>query len=161
MVEFAITAPILFMLVFASIEFSRANMLLHTAAISATEGARRGIISGATKKDIQEAAMAELEPLGIKNARVIVKPGNISKDTEMITVGVCVPLSAKNFYMTPKWFLGKDVIKVVSVTREAKSGKDSKSKADKATKSVADELAGGLGDTLQDVVAGVGNAVGS
>ncbi|TWT30305.1 TadE-like protein [Posidoniimonas corsicana] len=151
-VEFALTAPILLMLVFAGIEFSRANMLLHTAAISATEGARKGIVSGATAKDVKEAAFAELQPLGIRSARVIVKPDEINPETDMITVGVCVPLTTDNFYMTPKFFLGEDVIKVVSITREAKSGKDAKAKAAAATKSVAADLAGGLGDAIGDVL---------
>lgn len=156
-VETALTVPILIMLVFASIEFSRANMLLHTAAISATEGARRGIVSGAKAKDVKEAALAELETLGIKKAKIIVRPGNIQKSTEMITVGVCVPLTTSNLFMTPRFFLGKEMIKVVSMTREAKSGKDAKEKAAAENAAVAAELAAGLGDALDDLLGDEGD----
>lgn len=147
-VEFAITAPILFMLVFAAVEFSRANMLLHSAAIAATEGARTGIVAGVSAQDCRDATFNELGPLGINDARVVVAPDVITDSTEMITVGVCVPLNAANFYLTPRFFLGDSVIKVVSITREAKSGADAQAKAEKNNKEAAEKLAAGEGTSI-------------
>ena len=43
-VEFAITVPFLFLILFGSIEFSRANMLRQTVSQAAYEAARRGDI---------------------------------------------------------------------------------------------------------------------
>ncbi len=148
-VEFAITAPLLFMLVFAAIEFSRANMLLHTSAIAATNGARKGIIAGATAEDCRQAAFDELIPLGINEATVLVMPDVITDTTEMITVGVHVPINAANLYCTPRFFLGDSLIKVVSITREAKSGADAQAKADKNSKEAAKRLAAGEGASMK------------
>lgn len=148
-VEFALTAPILFLLLFAGIEFSRANMLLHTAAIAATEGARRGIISGASAEDCRAAAAAELSAVGISNASIAIKPKVISDETEMISVGVAIPIDATNGYVTPKWFIGSDVIRVVSITREAKSTENSVAQAEAADRDVIDDLQNGGGEKIK------------
>ncbi|MBX3440075.1 MAG: pilus assembly protein, partial [Planctomycetaceae bacterium] len=47
-VELAIVLPVLFLFVFSAIEFSRLNMLRHLASVAAYEGARQGIVLGAT-----------------------------------------------------------------------------------------------------------------
>ena len=47
-VEFAICAPILFLFFFASLEFSRVNMIRQSVENAVYEGARRGIVPGAT-----------------------------------------------------------------------------------------------------------------
>lgn len=147
-VEFAITAPILFLLVFAAIEFSRANMLVHTANIAATSGARAGIISGATAEDCQQAVYDELQPLGVNEAYVTVKPEVITPSTDMITIGVLVPINTKNCYLTPRFFLGDSVVKVVSITREAHSAEDVVGTADAANQEVAVGLVNGDGTLL-------------
>ena len=149
-VEFAMTAPLLFLLLFAGIEFSRANMLLHTAAIAATEGARRGIISGATADECHQAAAAELTAVGVSNANIVVEPEVITDETQMISVGVIIPMDTSNGYVTPKFFLGKDAIKVVSITREAKNSKDSIAQANAAEQDIIDDLKGGGGAKSKD-----------
>ncbi len=50
MVEFAIVAPLLFFLFFASMEFCRVAMIRHTADNAVYEGCRVGIIPGATQQ---------------------------------------------------------------------------------------------------------------
>ncbi|TWT85611.1 TadE-like protein [Posidoniimonas polymericola] len=147
-VEFALTAPVLFALVFAAVEFGRANMLLHTTAIAATEGARRGIIAGVTAEECHQAAINELQMLGIKDALIMVHPEVITDQTEMITVGVRVPINTANSYLTPRFFLDDSVIKVVSITREAKSGAEAAALADNFNQLVADALNEGLGKKL-------------
>lgn len=139
-VEFAITAPILFMIFFAGIEFSRANMLLHTATIAATEGARRGIVSGATVEDCRAAALAEMQAIGASSVEIDVKPAVITDDTQMITVGVMAPVDLQNGYFTPRFFLGEKVIRVVSITREAKETEGSEDAARAANTEVAGRL---------------------
>jgi Flp pilus assembly protein TadG len=142
-VEFALTAPILFLLVFGAIEFSRANMLVHTASIAATEAARRSIIPGATAADCQRAAQAELGALGISESTVEIDPPEINDDTTQVTVNLSVPLTMRNGYVLPRIFLGKQVAKSVTLQREGKwedaasekvkkdGVKESKSKDDK------------------------------
>ena len=48
MVEFVIVAPLLFLFFFAAFEFCRVAMIRHTADNAVYEGARIGIIPGAT-----------------------------------------------------------------------------------------------------------------
>ncbi len=119
-VEFALTAPILILIVFASIEFSRANMLLHSTTVAASEGARRGIISGTTAADITTLVKAELSAIGIAHSAVIVDPAMVTDNTELVTVGVSVPVDHRNGYVVPQFFLGKRVAKVVAMPRETK-----------------------------------------
>lgn len=147
-VEFALTAPVLVVIVFAAIEFSRANMLLHTAAIAATEGARRGITAGVTAEDCHQAAIDELTTLGINDALTMVHPEVITDETEMITVGVRVPINAANSYLVPQFFQEDSFVKVVSITREAKSGAEAAALAEKFNQLVESALYEGNGKKL-------------
>lgn len=117
-VEFALTAPLLFLFVFASIEFSRANMLAHTTKIAATEGARRGIVPGSTVADCKVAAQRELDILGFKGGSITVTPKTITSTTPEVTVTVTVPVDVRNGYVIPKFFLGKSITRSVRLQRE-------------------------------------------
>ena len=92
-VEFALTAPILFALVLGAVEFSRANMLVHTASIAATEAARRSIIPGATASEVRLKALDELEMVGIVDATVSLDPPEIVDDTTQVHVDLTVPVT--------------------------------------------------------------------
>ena len=56
-VEFAIVAPVFFLILFAMFEFSRVNVLRHTADNAAYEASRVAIIPGATAADGTLAGM--------------------------------------------------------------------------------------------------------
>jgi hypothetical protein len=120
-VEFALTAPILFALVLGAIEFSRANMLVHTTSIAATEAARRSIIPGATAADVRLKALSELEAVGIVDATVTLDPPEILEGTSQVRVGLTVPVSLRNGYGLSRIFLGRHVCKSVTLQREGKS----------------------------------------
>lgn len=120
-VEFAMTAPILFAFVFASFELSRANMLVHTASIAATEGARRSIIAGATASECEAVTRAELNALGIRSADIFVNPPTIDENTSQVSIRVDVPLDGNDAYLLPRFVLGKTVSKTVTLQREGKS----------------------------------------
>jgi len=109
LVEFALTAPILFLVVFAAIEFSRVNTIRHSVANAAYEGARRGIVPGATATDARDAALAILNAVCVRNVEVTVEPSVITAGTSEITMTIDVPLD-QNGWITPKFFKG-DVLK--------------------------------------------------
>lgn len=115
------TAPLLFMLVLGAIEFSRANMLVHTASIAATEAARRSIVPGATVEDVRLRALDELDNVGIIDARVDVNPAEIVEDTTQVSVNLTIPVSMRNGYSLARLFLGKNVVKGVTLQREGKA----------------------------------------
>lgn len=117
-VEFAMTAPLLFLLLLGAFEFSRVYVLYHTCEIAAAEGARRGIVPGATAADCQTAAADELGLVGVKDYTVTVSPSTILTDTETISVTTNVPITLANGYMLPRFFVGKTLSKTITLPRE-------------------------------------------
>jgi Flp pilus assembly protein TadG len=117
-VEFALTAPILFALILGAIELSRANMLVHTASIAATEAARRGIVPGATSSEVRLRALDELRAVGVVDATVTVEPATIDDDTTQVCVSLKIPVTLRNGYGLSRLFLGKQVFKSVTIQRE-------------------------------------------
>ncbi|MEO0529040.1 MAG: TadE/TadG family type IV pilus assembly protein [Planctomycetota bacterium] len=145
-VEFAMTAPLLFLFCLAGIEFSRANMLRHTAAIAASAGARQGIIAGATAQDCYNAAQQELTAVGIREASIEVRPLVITDDTKMVAVGVSIPVTVRNAYLVPRFFVGGAMVRSAAITREAKSGFQSAAAAEALITSTETELESGGGE---------------
>ncbi|MCM2369012.1 TadE/TadG family type IV pilus assembly protein [Aporhodopirellula aestuarii] len=118
MVEFACTFPILLLFTFAGIEFSRVNMIRNTAINAAYEGARMGIVPGATSSECEQAAEQLLKLIDVKGATAVATPKKIEPKTESITVTVTVPITSENAFIAPKYFFGKSVTSTVTLPRE-------------------------------------------
>ena len=116
-VEFAMTAPVLFLFVFAAVEFSRANMIRNSAANAAYEGARRGIVPGATTADVMATAHAVADSVLTNGEQVTVSPATINPDTQQVTVTVRVPLD-ENGWVMPVFFAGKTVVGTCTLRRD-------------------------------------------
>ena len=80
-VEFALTAPILFLFFFAALEFGRYNMIQQTANNAAFEAARQCILPGASASDGQTAGLGVLSKVGITGGTVTISPTTITKTT--------------------------------------------------------------------------------
>ncbi len=110
-VEVAICLPILLMILFACYEMAHANMLLHATESSAYEGARVGIIPGATSEKIETAVGGVLRSVGINHFKIKVQPDKIKADTESVKVEVTVPFRANtsipSFFVKDPKFLGQ------------------------------------------------------
>src|SRR5947209_7688290 len=65
MIEFALVAPILFMIVFAIFELGRALMVTELLTAGARVGCRAGIIAGKSSADVKTATDAYLTSVGI------------------------------------------------------------------------------------------------
>lgn len=93
-VEFALVAPIVFILLFGALEFSRMNMIRHTADVAAYEAARRGIVPGAKQADVIERAKSVLAAVGVQldSEDVQVSPNTINRLTPQVTVTIDVDL---------------------------------------------------------------------
>lgn len=116
-VEFAIVAPLLFLLFFAAMEFCRVAMIRHTADNAVYEGCRVGIIPGATVKEIRTETMLILNTLGVTNVNLIIDPPKIERSTEQVTVRLEVPLDDNSF--VPNQFLaGKTIVRELTLRRE-------------------------------------------
>ncbi len=115
--EFAVVAPLLFMFLFAAFEFSRANMVRHTADIAAYEGARRGMVPGATVDDVRACVREFLRNTHIKAESIEVSPSVISQETQYVTVDVSVPMD-RNAWVTPRFLCGKKLNAKCTLARE-------------------------------------------
>lgn len=116
-VEFAICAPLLFFFFFASLEFGRVNMLRQSAENAVYEGARRGVVPGATAANCQAAAQAVLNSVAAQDATIAVTPAVIVADTPQVTVDVTIPLGS-NSWVLPVFFAGRTIEASMTLNRE-------------------------------------------
>jgi Flp pilus assembly protein TadG len=116
-VEFAISAPILFLFFFASLEFARVNMIRQTIENATYEGCRRGIVPGATANDCQVAAQNVLNTVSTNGAQITVTPAVITPETPEVTVAITVPVNSNSWVM-PLFFDGKSISNSMTLRRE-------------------------------------------
>lgn len=90
-VEFAMTAPLLFMLLYAALELGHANMTFNAVEAACYEGARVGIVPGSNAAECQAAAERILTISKIRGANVTVTPANLNTSTQSVQVRVTVP----------------------------------------------------------------------
>ncbi len=105
-VEFALVAPVFFVLLVTSFEFSRLNVIRHTADNAAYEAARVGMVPGATATEAINEANRILNIAGTRGAQVSVNPAVLTPNTQQITVTVDVPMD-QNGWITPKFTAGR------------------------------------------------------
>ena len=101
-VEFAIVAPLFFLILFAMFEFSRANVLRHTADNAAYEASRKAIVPGATADQAIAEANRLMSAIGARGTNVTVNPPVLGLDTRSVTVTVEVPMD-QNALVLPKF----------------------------------------------------------
>ncbi len=101
-VEFALVAPIYFVLILGTVEFGRCLMVSELLTEAARKGCRKGILEGTSTSQITDAATSFLTTVGIsgETAQVVINDGvgNVTEASGMpsyteITVTVQVPVS--------------------------------------------------------------------
>ncbi len=109
-VEFAIIAPIFFLLVFGMIEFGRMIMVQQIITNASREGARMAVLDGATTGDVDTTVVDYLQGAGIQSANVTVDPDppDSAGWGEPVTVTVGIPFSQVTWLPTPM-FVGRDM----------------------------------------------------
>jgi len=116
-VEFAICAPILFLFFFASLEFSRVNMIRQSVENAVYEGARRGIVPGATAANCRASSQVVLNSISARDATITVTPSVITKDSPEVTVAVSVPVNS-NSWVVPFFFKDRVISSRMTLRRE-------------------------------------------
>lgn len=117
-VEFAVAAPIFFALFFAAVEMTRVNQISNSAEVAATEGARRGIIPGASAAECIAGASEEMRAVGVAAFDIRVVPAQIREDTRTIRVEVEVDMRPSNGLFVTGLFSGKKLTRAIELTRE-------------------------------------------
>lgn len=116
-VEFALVVPLLFMLLFAQLEFARANMIRNAIKTACYEGARAGVVPGVTAEEVRAAAQAILNSTAINTSVITVTPDVITDQTTSITVTIDIPI-AENSWVVPRYFIDQTFTNSVTLARE-------------------------------------------
>ena len=108
-VEFAIIAPVFFLLVFGMIEFGRMIMVQQIITNASREGARIAVLDGATTNGVTTQVTNYLDGASISGASVTVTPDppTDAQWGEPVTVDVSIPFSNVSWLPAPM-FVGSD-----------------------------------------------------
>ena len=117
-VEFAMVAPIFFLVLFGGIEFASIHITQCAMENAAFEGVRQGIIPGATSDDCYQHAKNILDATRIKVYQIDVEPSVIDAFTEEISVTVTVPMNPENKFGLSAFLRGGDLVKTITLPRE-------------------------------------------
>jgi Flp pilus assembly protein TadG len=116
-VEMAFVLPVLLLLLFGAYELGRANMMMHTCEAAAYEGARTGIIPGATAAECVAAAQRVLATAGVSRATIDVLPNNLADDTDTVAVSIEIKF-AENTIIAPIFMGDGAILRKCEMTRE-------------------------------------------
>ena len=123
--EFAIVAPLFFLLIFGMFEFGRMIMVQQLLTNAARSGSRVAVIDGATSSSTISTVKDYLDGGSVdrQDVSVTVQPSNLSTtDTgDAITVQVSVPFNDVSWLPAP-WFLGGQTLTANSTMR--REGRD-------------------------------------
>jgi Flp pilus assembly protein TadG len=120
-VEFAIVAPLFFMLVFGMIEFGRAIMVKQIITNASREGARCAVLDSTTPtaSSVNSLVTTYLQNAGITGATITINPAEPTTAGygAPVTVTVQIPFSRVSWLPAP-WFLtGSTNLKASTVMR--------------------------------------------
>lgn len=102
-VEFAIVAPVFFLVLFASYEFIRLNMIRNLVQDAAYFAARDAIVPGASSAEAEATANRVLGFMNTQGARITINNGGqLDNNSETVTVSITVPV-ADNSFLIPKF----------------------------------------------------------
>ena len=118
MVEFAVVAPLFFLLIFGMIEFGRMVMVQQVITNASREGARIGVLDGASTSDVTTAVSNYLQSASIQGATVSVTPNPPSSAGygAPVTVTVSVTFNQVSWLPSPM-FLGGQSLSAATVMR--------------------------------------------
>ncbi len=117
-VEFAIVAPLFFLLVLGIIEFGRMVMVQQVLTNASREGARVAVLDNVTLEDVLARTNMLLVSAGVQGATIAVSPNPPSSAGygEPVTVTVRVPFSRVSWLPTPM-YLGDFTLQATTVMR--------------------------------------------
>ena len=110
--EFAVVAPIFFLLVLGLIELGRGLMVQHLMTNAARQGCRAAVVEGKTSANISAAVFNVLSPQGISGDTVSVQVddaaanASTAKAGDEITVTVSIPTSAVSWVPKAQFLFG-------------------------------------------------------
>lgn len=104
-VEFAMVAPIIFLLLFSTIEFGRALMAIHGLETAAREGCREAVSWDPSTDNIQQTVADRLTPFGISGYTLTLDPATpqSADQWDPVTVKIDVPYAQVSWLPLPQF----------------------------------------------------------
>jgi len=122
-VEFAVVAPVFFLLIFGMIEYGRMVMVQQVITNASREGARLAVLDGANFEEINSQVNDYLNSASINavNAMVTVEPDPPTSAGfgEPITVSVSIAFSKVSWLPSPMYLGGKTLTATTVMRRES------------------------------------------
>lgn len=119
-VEFAIVAPLFFLLIFGMIEYGRMVMVQQVITNASREGARRAVLDGATTSGVVAAVDEFLDSAAVNSGAVDVivspDPPEDAGYGGAVTVTVSVPFSKVSWLPSPM-YLGSTTLQAKTTMR--------------------------------------------
>jgi Flp pilus assembly protein TadG len=117
-VEFAVVAPLFFLLVFGMIEFGRMVMVQQIITNASREGARVAVLDGATATEVTTAVENYMASVSLPSVNMTVTPDPPSSAGygDPVTVVVSIPFDQVSWLPTPM-FLGGTTLSATTVMR--------------------------------------------
>ncbi len=107
-VEMAVVLPVFIMLLIGFFELGHVLMIDSIVENAAYEGARRGVVPGATQESAQKAAEDIATASSLRNVQVQVETKELSPSVQSIAVTVNAPLSENGIFVGA--FLGNTTV---------------------------------------------------
>lgn len=119
-VEFALVAPVFFLLVLGMIEYGRMVMVQQVITNASREGARAAVLDGATWNEVQTVVTGYLQSGSISGA-TCPQPDNFdtAKFGDPITITVSVPFDQVSWLPSPMYLGGKTLTATTVMRRES------------------------------------------
>ena len=120
-VEFALVAPVFFLLVFGMIEYGRMVMVQQVITNASREGARVAVLDGSTTAEVTDTVTSYLTSGSISGATVTVSPNPPSNAEfgDPVTVSVSIPFSQVSWLPSPMYLGGKTLTATTVMRRES------------------------------------------
>ena len=123
-VEFSIIAPLLFVMVFGCVEFSRAFMATQSLEEAARSGCRVAVLRGATTNEIDTEVRRILAPVSICTYTMQIQPASIAMAERWTPVTVTITASFADlaWLPMPRFLGGKTYTSSCTLPKEYSSG---------------------------------------
>jgi len=120
-VEFAIVAPVFFLLVLGMVEYGRMVMVQQVITNASREGARQAVLDGATSVEVSALVNSYLASGSISGATVTVAPDppTGAEFGDPVTVAVSIPFSQVSWLPSPMYLGGKTLTASTVMRRES------------------------------------------
>ena len=116
--EFAVVAPVFFLMIIGFIEFGRALMVQQVLVNASRVGAREAITAGGTTSSVTALVKSYAESISVPNTNVAVSPEPTTTVAgQLITVTVSIGYNDISWLPAP-WFLGGKTLSASSTMRK-------------------------------------------